>query len=98
MIVFQWISNGDKSFKPSLFNCINNLSPFAFLQIPILAVIHPSCRFALSSKDMELSDYDRRTALHVSAAEGEQLSSSHLSYSPSISQRSLILITASSNH
>ncbi|XP_012681943.1 glutaminase kidney isoform, mitochondrial-like [Clupea harengus] len=27
-------------------------------------------RFALSSKDMELSDYDRRTALHVSAAEG----------------------------
>uniref|UniRef100_G3NQV2 glutaminase n=1 Tax=Gasterosteus aculeatus aculeatus TaxID=481459 RepID=G3NQV2_GASAC len=28
-------------------------------------------RFALSSMDMELKDYDSRTALHISAAEGE---------------------------
>lgn len=34
------------------------------------ASIH-SFRFALSSMDMELKDYDSRTALHISAAEGE---------------------------
>lgn len=30
-----------------------------------------SFRFALSSMDMDLKDYDSRTALHISAAEGE---------------------------
>ncbi|KAL2102004.1 hypothetical protein ACEWY4_003765 [Coilia grayii] len=29
-------------------------------------------RFALSGKDMELADYDQRTALHVAAAEGHE--------------------------
>lgn len=29
------------------------------------------CRFALSSMDMGLKDYDSRTALHIAAAEGE---------------------------
>lgn len=36
----------------------------------ICAFIH-SFRFALSSMDMDLKDYDSRTALHISAAEGE---------------------------
>lgn len=32
------------------------------------------CRFALSAVDMELRDYDSRSALHLAAAEGKQLS------------------------
>lgn len=33
-----------------------------------------SCRLALSTVNMEQSDYDSRTALHIAAAEGDTLS------------------------
>lgn len=51
-----------RSWRKTAASCFGGDSRLVFLLC--------SCRFALSSMDMEQRDYDSRTALHVAAAEG----------------------------
>lgn len=62
---------------------------------PLLLSI-PS-RFALSAENMEQQDYDCRTALHIAAAEGDSLSSTHTFLTFSLSFDSQTKINEISN-